>query len=979
MVQALEAEGQTYRGFLITKYLPLPELQSTLIELVHEQTGARAIQIANSDPENLYCLSFQTLPDSSNGVAHILEHTVLCGSEKFPVKDPFFAMTRRSLNTYMNALTGQDFTCYPASSQVEKDFYNLLEIYLDAVFHPKLTKMSFLQEGHRFAFAEAGNSKSSLQLQGVVYNEMKGAMTGSDSRLWFHLCKNLLPDLPYAYNSGGDPREIPLLTHEELIEFHKTFYHPSRCLFFFYGNLPLSKHLDAIAPTLEATEKSPLLPPLPLQPRFPAPVFVRESYPIAAGEESSKKTIVAISFLTASIGEQTELLALSLIDSLLTDTDVSPLKLALVQSGLCTIADSMIDLEMSEAPWTLICKGCDEDSAEKILQLLFSTLENLEKTGFDAAEIEASLHQLEFQRSEIGSEGAPFGLTLFFRAALSKQHGADPENALLIHSLFENLRSRLKDPGYLTGLVRRYFLDNPHYVCLTLLPDGAQEQKEHAEEEKKLKQIQEHLTAPQIQAILDQETALADYQAQIEHQSLDCLPMISLEEVPKNCKDYPLALAKEGPLSIAQHTCFTNRIVYADLSYDLPQVTPQDLVYLPFWARCLTEIGCKNHTYAELLREQQSSVGELTAYLAPVICHETPHLVQPCLNFKAKALDRKAIDCLALLRDYSLSANYLDAPRIQEILFEHATALQNKLPQKALSYAIQMALSAFSRPAALQQIWSGLPYYNAVLQWAKQPSGLPETLDRLYRSLLGASQPTLILSISEKERRLLDPHLSSFAQALPAKKAPEWNTESVPLTPIHSQGKIIASPVAFNALAFDTISYADPNSAPLMVATDLLENVFLHTEIREKGGAYGSGASYAPASGQFYFYSYRDPHLVRTYHAFNKAIDRIAEGKFEERELEEAKLGILQDLDAPLPPSQRARMAHGWLRAHRTLDLRDAWRRAIIESSKEQIQAAVTKHLAAKREQAVFISFAGEELLKKEAKRLPFPFEISVV
>lgn len=975
MIHALEAEGQTYRNFLITKYLPLPELQSTLVELVHEPSGARVVQIANSDPENLYCLSFQTLPDSSNGIAHILEHTVLCGSEKFPVKDPFFAMTRRSLNTYMNALTGQDFTCYPASSQVEKDFYNLLDIYLDAVFYPKLTKMSFLQEGHRLAFAEAGNPKSPLQIQGVVYNEMKGAMTGSDSRLWHHLFKNLFPDLTYAHNSGGDPKAIPTLTHEELIEFHKTFYHPSRCLFFFYGALPLAKHLDKIAGTLEAAEKSALLPPLPPQRRFSSPIFAKEFYPIASGEESAKKTIVAFSFLTASIGEQTELLALSLIDSLLTDTDVSPLKLALIQSGLCTVADSSLDIELSEAPWTLICKGCDEADAEKIGQVFFDCLKTLAKTGFNPNEIEASLHQLEFQRSEIGSEGAPFGLTLFFRAALSKQHGADPESALLIHSLFKDLRSRLGDPNYLPSLIKRHFLENPHFVRLTLLPDPALEQKEQEEEEKKLKEIQSHLSPSETENILAQEKALEAYQAEIEHQSLDCLPMISLAEVPANCKDYPLSLSNSGPLAIAEHTCFTNRIVYADLSYDLPRISSEDLVYLPFWARCLTEIGCRNQSYADLLRHQQSAIGELTAYLAPVITEEAPHLVQPCLNFKAKALDRKIPECLALFRDYSLTPNFLDAPRIQELLLEHATSLQNKLPKRALSYAIQMALSGFSRPAALQQIWQGLPYYQAVLNWAQNPTSLPATLDRLAHTLLGASKPTLILSVSDAERRHLAPHIPAFAAALPAKSGPTWDTSTIPLAPIRSQGKIIASPVAFNALAFDAVSY-DP---ALLVATDLLENVVLHTEVREKGGAYGSGASYAPATGQFYFYSYRDPHLSRTYHAFLKAIDRIAAGKFEPRELEEAKLGILQDLDAPLPPSQRARTSYGFLRSHRTYEKRNAWRRAIIDCSASAIRTAVATHLAAKKDQAVFISFAGEELLKKEAKLLPFPFEISVV
>jgi Zn-dependent M16 (insulinase) family peptidase len=247
---ALEPTGQTYKDFVITKYTKLDELQSALVELVHVPTGARVTHIANDDPENLFCLSFQTIPYSSNGIAHILEHTVLCGSEKFPVKDPFFAMTRRSLNTYMNALTGQDFTCYPAASQVKKDFYNLLEVYMDAVFYPQLKHTSFLQEGHRLELVDPQDPMGELKYQGVVYNEMKGAMSSIDSRLWEALAKKLLPDLTYAHNSGGNPKEIPNLSYQELIDFHKEYYHPSRCLFFFYGNIPLAKHLEAIEPVL---------------------------------------------------------------------------------------------------------------------------------------------------------------------------------------------------------------------------------------------------------------------------------------------------------------------------------------------------------------------------------------------------------------------------------------------------------------------------------------------------------------------------------------------------------------------------------------------------------------------------------------------------------------------------------------------------------------------------------------------------------
>lgn len=973
---ALQAEGQTYHGFTITKYQPLTELQSTLIELVHEKTGAKIMQIANQDPENLFSLSFQTIPENSSGAAHILEHTVLCGSKQFPVKDPFFSMSRRSLNTYMNALTGQDFTCYPASSQVQKDFYNLLEVYLDAVFYPKLDRLSFLQEGHRLCFTEKGNPKSPLLIQGVVYNEMKGALSDSDQRLSYHLFKHLFPDLTYRHNSGGDPKEIPKLSYEDLLEFHRAFYHPSRCLFFFYGNLPLSKHLEKIAPILEQSDRLPQLPPLPLQKKFTQPIFAQESYPIATHESLEKKSTIALGFLTAPISEQTELLALSLIDSLLADTDVSPLKYALIQSGLCTMADSSIDLEMSEAPWVLVCKGCDPNSAKPILSLFRSTLEQLCESGFSPDAIEASLHQLEFQRTEIGGEGVPFGLSLFFRAALAKQHGADPKHSLLIHSLFEELKNRLVDRNYLPNLLRRYFLDNPHFVCLSLEPDPHLAEKEHQEEKEKLAAIKHSLKEQEIQAILDQEARLREHQSKMEEQSLDCLPAISLKEVPSHAKDYPLLFSSSESMSIVQHNCFTNRILYADLVLDLPHMSHVDLSYLPLLAQMVTEMGTETKSYSEMLDLQQASVGELSAKPSFYIDQSNPNRFDAALVYRAKALDRKTPLLFNLLKECALKANFQNPSRVSELFSEHATALQNSLVKRSMGYAMQSAMSLLSPAAALQDLWHGFSHYRTVENLKSRLEELPELLHQLFQRLLGAKNPTLVLGCNESDRKQIDPHLHSFAKSFEPRERGLWDPTSFAPSPQRSYGVAIASPVAFSALAMPTISYTHPDAAPLILASSLFDNLILHAEIREKGGAYGSGSNYIPSMGLFTFFSYRDPHLARTYEVFYQAIDRIGKGEFSENDLEEAKLSFLQDLDAPLPPGQRARAGYGFLRTKRTYALRDAWRNSILHCTKEEVLSSVSKHLPMHRDSAVFISFAGKELLERDQKKLPIAFDL---
>lgn len=945
----LDAVGQTYKDFLITKYLPLKELQSSLIELVHEPSGARIIHIANNDPENLFCLSFQTLPYNSNGVAHILEHTVLCGSEKFPVKDPFFAMTRRSLNTYMNALTGQDFTCYPASSQVEKDFYNLLEVYLDSVFHPELKHLSFLQEGHRLEMVD-----NSLQFQGIVYNEMKGAMSSVDSRLWEALSKRLVPDLPYAYNSGGSPKEIPDLTYQQLLEFHQEFYHPSRCLFFFYGNLPLIKHLDFIEKELSRAAKMPPFPPLKLQPRFESYVKAVDFYPVQ--EEEEAKSLISFSWLTVPISHQNEILALEVINTVLTDNDGSPLTKALLKSGLCTDVDSSLDIEMSEIPWVITCKGCEEKNADKLQKVLFDALQEV---VFKDEEVEAALHQLEFERTEIGGDGGPFGLTLFLRSCLIKQHGSEPENALLIHTLFDELRGRLKDSKYLTNLLRKYVIDNLHFVRLILKPDPELNKKEQQEEQKRLEKIRSQLTEKELKAIQDQSAKLKAYQESVEHQSIECLPKVTLKDVPHHVRDYPLRQTN----NCFYHSCFTNRILYADLVFDLPEIKAEDLPLLSLFTQILPELGCGGRTYEENLAFQQQYIGGFEASLALHISQENPDLCKPTFTLRGKALHRNADKLFQLFSDFVAKPNFTEKSRIQEWLSQHATEQKERLNRASMSYAIQNSLKGLSIPSFVHEQWNGLSYYKAVMEWEKKfDIGL---LKKMGEQILGLENHQWVFSSdSLPEITLPD---------LPKKTYHPWTGKySIPKQ--EPQARFIAAPVAFTALGFRTVSYKNPASSSLLIAAELMKNVFLHKEIREKGGAYGAGASYTPSSGNFHFYAYRDPHLKTSLDAFYKAVEIIHNKQFSARELEEAKLGVLQTLDAPVSPGNRGIVAYSWARAGRTKELREQFRSHVLKAESEEVARAVSEHLSG--HEGVLVSFLGKELYAREEKNLTEPLTI---
>lgn len=967
--------GDRYKNFEVTKSTEISELKCQLTELTHIPTGAVVMHLANDDPENLFCLSFQTRPDSSNGVAHILEHTVLCGSEKFPVKDPFFAMTRRSLNTFMNALTGQDFTCYPAASQVSKDFYNLLEVYLDAVFFPHLRELSFMQEGHRLEFTEPSNSDSPLLYKGIVYNEMKGAMSSHNSRLHESLFSVLFPDITYGKNSGGDPKEIPSLTYQGLLDFHHEYYHPSRCLFFFYGDLPLEEKLDFLAVhTLDKTTPLPPLPPMPKQVRFNAPKRVEASYPISEEEKEQAQTYISFAWLTASVLDQEELLALCIIEIVLMDTDASPLKMAFLKSGLCTQATAYIDPEISEAPVVITLRGCDPSSADALQEIMNSTLRAVVKNGIPKNLIDNAMHQLELHRCEITGDQSPFGLTLFMRSGLLKQHGAHAEDGLKIHSFFERLRDKIeKDPSYYTDLIKKYFLNNPHFVVHVMRPDTTLGLKENEEEQKRLEAVRKELSEEQIATIIRKAEELATLQKEQEEADIDVLPKVTLADVPKECRDYSLERSKAGTLEVFYHDTFTNNILYTDLVWELPALDHEELWLVRFFTLLIGQLGCGGRTYVETLDYIQAHTGGIGAGLDFNLQADNHLVYRPTLHIKSKALYRKADRLFPLLYDVATSTDFTDAPRIKEIVMKHYTGLVSSLNQHALKYALGIAQSGLNSAAALSNAWYGIEYFqkikDLVQNYESKEQWLIDKLKQLKDKITCLDHPHLVLTCDREMYDILKKEHFYGLDTLPTKESFPWK-EPIQAQSVLSQGRIIASPVAFTGKALETVSYTHPDAPALTVAANLLDNCFLHRLVREQGGAYGGGASSNTLSGSFTFYAYRDPNIVNTLAAFQEAIDGILAGEFDDQDIEEAKLEKIQGLDSPLSPGSRGDIAYEWWKQNRERACRQAFRERLLAVDKEEIIRVIREHVAPKLPASATVVFAGKELLEMENAKL---------
>ena len=968
-------KGDLYRGFSVVRKSHIEEIAIHVLELEHEKTGAKVIHVEAEDKENLFAIAFRTYPSDDTGVAHILEHTTLCGSDKYTVRDPFFSMLRRSSNTFMNAFTAKLWTAYPAASLIEKDFYNLLDVYLDAVFHPLLRELSFRQEGHRLEFEDPEDITSPLMYKGVVYNEMKGVFSNPSSAFWRQLMAGVSPNHPYGNDSGGVPKEIPKLTYEDLIRFHQEYYHPSRAIFFFYGDLDLKKHLDFIGERiLDKADRLPPIPPLSKQHRFHERKRETTSYPTHE-TDLTKKTFIGFSWLTMDINNQEDLLAFTLLDSVLMDTDASLLKHKLINSGLCIDADSALDPDAKEIPYSIVCKGCDAENADAIEKLLFQSLREIAEEKIPHKLIESSMHQLEFSRSEIGSDYQPYSLEIFGRTILPYMQGGPLLEGVKIHSLFEKLAKLVIEPDFLSKLIDKYLLQNMHMYRLVMQPDPTLLEKVQKEEREELDAICKKLSTKEKKALVKQSEELVLYQETHEEEDVDCLPILSLNDIPKEVSYYPINKEYVDGLAIYHHTAFTNQITYVDLLFDLPQIAEEDLPYLRLFASLITELGAGGRNYVDNLRFIHEHVGGVWTNLSLNVQRSNPKICYPTISICSKALGRKNEKMFHLLKDFVLTPDFKDRERIKELITQSHSSHQHRLNSSAIGYALKESAAGFSSWNHVNNIWHGFPYYKfletLVGNLEENLSIVIEKFEHLTKTIFPLNTPHLILS---SERKTFDElvnkkfyGLSKFSDA--SGSFQPWVEFAHP-KPVPSMIKTLATPIAHNAQSISTINMNSPYAHALKIASYLFENLEIHLRVREQGGAYSSGVKFNILIGRYQFYSSRDPNIFSTYAAFEGAVARIANGDFSDRDLQEACLSYIQDVDRVVSPGSRASVTYYQNKVGLTKEVRQEFRDKILKTTREEVIDAVRECLSPKmKSQCVRVSYASKDLYERDAPK----------
>ncbi|MBX2835616.1 MAG: insulinase family protein [Gammaproteobacteria bacterium] len=917
-------------------------------EFRHRKTGTPHFHLAADSAENVFLVGLRTVPTDSTGVAHILEHTVLCGSEKYPVRDPFFMMIRRSLNTFMNAFTSSDWTAYPFASQSRKDYFNLLDVYLDSVFFSRLHELDFMQEGHRLEFSEPEDSTSDLTYKGVVFNEMKGAMSAPTSLLWQTLSKHIFPNNTYHYNSGGDPEAIPNLTYEELVDFYKTHYHPSNAVFMTYGDIAASElqekfdkdvlsRFDPLDETIAVNKTQ----------RFYSPIRVEEAY---ATNESDlqNKTYFVLGWLLGESSNLTERLRAHMLSSVLLDNSASPLLQALEQTPLGSAPSALCGVEDSGREMLFVCglDGIDASTSGECENLILDVLKTVAEEDVPQERIDAVLHQLEMSQREIRGDGMPFGLQLVLSGLSTAMLRGDTLSTLDLDPALETLREEASMRGFIPKLINSLLLDNPHRVTLSMRPDPNISELRNKAETNRLAGIKSELTEEQKKQLVVKAKELA--QRQSDEDDPEILPKVTLEDVPsvlKTPKGTDTILAGCPAVHFAQGT---NGLVYQQVVIDFPSIAEKEIAYLPLYTSFLAELGSGGRDYLQTQVRQAEVTGGIGAYLMQRGSIDDEQAVRSYLVLRGKALVRNSNHLAELLHDTLNNVRFDEIARLKELVAQTRTSREQSVTGSGHSLAMLAAASGMSPSVQLSHQLNGLAGIKSLKALDSsftddQAVGeFAQRLERIHQAVQSAPRQYMLVAEESNLNKVSEDIESFFGHQ---SNVDDFSAFTLP--PIRSEIRqcwVTSTEVNFCAKAYPTVTSTHPDAPALAVLGPLLRNGYLHRAIRETGGAYGGGASQDMDSASFRFFSYRDPRLTETLEDFDKSIHWLLHGNPSDRLLEEAILNLISSIDKPGSPAGEARSTYQNTLFGRTPEKRNEFRQKILSTTMDDLNRVASTY-----------------------------------
>lgn len=949
----MDNEEKQHKSFKLINVTNIKSLDIQIYRYEHINTGAEHYHIQSDNSENVFLVALKTVPMDSKGIAHILEHTVLCGSKKYPVRDPFFMMIRRSLNTFMNAFTSSDWTAYPFASKNKKDFNNLLDVYLDAVFFARLDKRDFSQEGHRLDFSEEGNIESPLMYKGVVYNEMKGAMSSPNSQLYQAIYKYLFsPSSTYHHNSGGDPEEIVTLKYEELISFYKKFYHPSNASFITYGNIPAYEHHAKLNQNvLQFFDKCNCETHIDLTKRKSSPQVISIPYQVDLTSDMSRASYHVLAWKLGDNMNLTHAFNMHLLSYILLDNSASPLMYALEKTTLGNSPINLCGLDDSNRELVFMCgiEGADSKSYKDFESVVMDVLKNIVIHGVEYSKLEAALHQFELSQREISGNGYPYGLRLALSMIPHCIHNGNPSASLDITPLLQNLREDIKDPNFIKNLVRDNLLDNKDRILLSLNPDQNIREYKLKSDSKILSDIYSKMTKKDKLELLNSSIELKTRQEKKD--SPEVLPKISMVDIP-------ISMEYSIPAVINTKDYFyykrpTNGILYKKIIIPLPYLSEQEIRDLWLFSQIIPELGTNKNSYLEFQAIQSQYTGGIGVYIDLNISNTG--VLRANLVITGKALLSNYSKLSEYMDELRLECDLSDIDRIKEIILQISSQCEQGIVDSGHHYAM---LASGAQLCPLNSIkhnmngLAGISYLKKLkkqIQLGESISEFVESITKINDKIKKCRIRTLVVS---DQKSCKNNSYSNHEYDVKRDFCYDFQKK------YDASAWIINSDVNFCSYSFSTISIYHSNSSILGVISSLITNGYLHGKIREQGGAYGAGAQYDRVTGIFRMYSYRDPRMSATYQDFDSALQWLKNGVFTDDEIEEAIICQISNIDKPVDPAQDATYDYFRLLHNRPNKLIEEYRSNILSVKKSDIIKVANEYFI--KENCVKSALIGE-------------------
>ena len=888
----------------LLKEQDLNDINSKGYILRHKKSGARIVLISNDDDNKVFYIGFRTPPEDYTGVPHIIEHSVLCGSEKFPLKDPFVELVKGSLNTFLNAMTYPDKTLYPVASYNEQDFKNLMDVYLDAVLHPNILKQKeiFQQEGWHYELEE---KDAPLTINGVVYNEMKGAYSSPDEMMQTAIFEALFPDNTYSKDSGGNPDFIPELTYEEFIDFYKKYYHPSNSYIFLYGDFDIRERLEWMDQEyLYAYDQMEIDSRIEAQNPFDAVKVVTKKYPISSEESEENNSYFAYTKVVGNILDKTLCQAFEILDYALVSAPGAPVRQALIDAGIGQDVYGSFDAGLYQPTYNVFAKNANGCDKERFVEIIEDTFRNVVAEGINKNSILAAINSAEFRFREADYGHYPKGLLYGLQCMDSWLFDdMQPFTQLELLETFTFLREQI-NTDYFEQLIQKYLLDNCHGAVVILEPEKGLQQKQEKELEEKLAAYKATLSDAELEKLVEETAHLEEYQeTPSSEEDLKKIPMLERKDMRKEVLPYSNIEEKIGNTQVVRHEVFTNGIDYVSFLFDAEDITAEDLPYLGFLRNILAFVDTESYAYSDLTNEINIHSGGISSGLSVYPDAKEQDRYHIKYEFRIKVLEAELENALGLLKEIILTSKLEDIKRLTEIIVQTKSRLQSVLSSSGHVVSATRSMAYFSPYAYFQDATTGIAYYEAVCDMDAQIKANPElVIDRfrkVMRLIFGQSRLMISYTNEEKGYKKAAPVLEKFIQTLPV-GAEKGEIRRLVLGK-RNEGFTDASAIQYVSRSGNFAAHGFPYTGALHILRMILSYDYLWMNVRVKGGAYGCMSSFL-RTGESYFTSYRDPNLRKTNEIYEGIPAYLRAFAADEREMTKYIIGTLGGMDTPLYP-----------------------------------------------------------------------------